>query len=526
VEPTSCPTENEFLARVAGVLAPERAAFLDTHVDVCASCRMALADAATVLTESDGERASSATFAQREIIADRYIVVSWLATGGMGEVYEVHDTWIDERIALKTIVAAIADDPHALSRLKAEVRIARRVTHANVCRVYDIGFHQRGEEQIAFLTMELLKGVTLRHLLAEKGPVTYETARPLILQMARALRHAHAAGIVHRDFKSDNVMVEDAAAGVAPRVVVMDFGLARQSLVGLTQPLTPQSRTVFGTLDYMSPEQVMGRPATPASDLYSLGVVIYELLTGRLPFLGESPLARALLRVTEKPPPLTKALPSAGEALEDCVSRCLQLEPEARFATVDELLGALGAQDAPPAAPRVRRSHLVVPSFIVGAAVAAFAVRAHEPLASPPPPAATAPALEARREPSFPVTNGAVPPKVDEETSSHNDTPRMVEHPTTAPKPPVSRRGSVSPARGSPVVLAPPDRSATPNPESQPARTAREPGREGPMRHEGTTGAGDDLLNPFTARRPVVPGQQPKQTAVDIASARPVQGSP
>jgi hypothetical protein len=511
-EMTPCPSENELLARVAGTLPKDRAAFVDIHVDACTTCRLALAEAASS-AEPEGGRGPSGTFAAREVIADRYIVVKWLATGGMGEVYEVHDTWIDERIALKTIVAAIADDPGALSRLKAEVRIARRVTHANVCRVYDLGFHQRGNEQIAFLTMELLKGVTLRRLLRERGPLSLDAARPLVAQMALALRHAHSAGIVHRDFKSDNVMLETGPDGEGQRVVVMDFGLARQSLVGTTQPLTPQSRTVFGTLDYMSPEQVMGRPASPASDVYSLGVVIYELLTGRLPFEGESPLARALLRVTEKPPPLARFLPTASTELEACVAKCLQLEPEARFATADDLLAGLGNGTVPPATPRPRRSKALFASIAIGMALAALVVQERIAKAPPEHPAAVASQVDTRVDVKTPAPGasksaiGTAEPLASTGEERLDSVVPAPKGPAPAAPPGTTARGP-TPARRAPAPVASPPGPLAPVPEpsTAPAPAASASTADAKPR-EVATGAGDGLLNPFAHGRRVQAGQ-------------------
>ena len=360
-----CLTENEILARVSGALPPERAAVIDAHVDACAECRVLLAEAAHWLEEPRSRAASTTTFAPGEIVAKRYVITQWLGAGGMGEVYEAHDELLDEDIALKTVVPMIADDARALSRLHAEVRMARRVTHDNVCRVYDLGSHERNNERIWFLTMELVRGITLRRHLHQVGRLDFDTARPLIVQMIAALRHAHAAGIIHRDFKSDNVLLVPAKDGLAERVVVTDFGLARQSLVAESQPLTPQSRTVLGTLDYMSPEQVMGKPATPSSDVYSLGVVIYEMLTGQLPFQGDSPLARAVIRVTQAAPRLDAALPHVGAGASACIARCLEKDPERRFATVDQVLEAL--VDGRPASHPSRRA-------LAGAAILAIAL--------------------------------------------------------------------------------------------------------------------------------------------------------
>jgi serine/threonine-protein kinase len=217
------------------------------------------------------------------------------------------------------------------------VRLARQVTHDNVCRVFDFGFHERGGEQIAYITMELLRGITLRQHLQRSGPFALERARPIVRQMIAALAHAHAAGIVHRDFKSDNVMLVDGGGPAAERVVVTDFGLAL--LVADSQPVSSNSNGVLGTLDYMSPEQVEGKPATEASDIYSLGVVIFELLTARLPFEAETPLARALRRVTHAPLLLASVRDDIDPGWNEAVARCLERSPVQRFPS----LGALSA---------------------------------------------------------------------------------------------------------------------------------------------------------------------------------------
>jgi hypothetical protein len=329
------------LACALGKVDIERVAALDAHLDVCPDCRAVIVDVAAGSDAGLPHVRTLATFAPSEVVAGRYVVRKRLAVGGMGEVYEALDSWVDEAIAIKTVVATIADNDSALGRLRAEVRLARRVTHPNVCRVYDLGFHRAGREQVAFLTMELLRGVTLRQRLLESGRIAPSDAFPLIRQMVAGLSHAHAAGIVHRDFKSDNVMLVPDADGLTERVVLMDFGLARSALVSESHPLTPNSHTVLGTLDYMSPEQVQGATAVSRSDVYALGVVIYEMLTGSLPFHGGSPLARALRRVTHAAPLLSAALPGIDRRWEAAVARCLATEPGDRFANVDDLCAAL-----------------------------------------------------------------------------------------------------------------------------------------------------------------------------------------
>jgi serine/threonine protein kinase len=376
-----CPSENELLARVAGTLSAARVLAIDAHIDQCQNCRMVLAEAARGSDEIGLRPLSLATFAPNESVAGRYVIKRRLAAGGMGEVYEAHDTWLDELIAIKTVVPTIADNELALARLKAEMRLARRVTHKNVCRVYDLGFHRRGREQIAFLTMELVRGTTLRRRFEDQGPFDTNTLIPIVEQIVAALGHAHAEGIVHRDLKPDNVMLVGNGDGTPDRAVVMDFGLARMALVADTQPLTPNSHTVLGTLDYMSPEQVQGKHAGPASDIYSLGVMLYELLTGRLPFEGESPLARALLRVTGRPPSLGDALPDADPAWGECIARCLEPDPKDRFESIGEIVEALpGAPHDGARARSTRTKRRMGLAAVVGVgAAAALALLAHTP---------------------------------------------------------------------------------------------------------------------------------------------------
>jgi serine/threonine protein kinase len=503
-----CPSENDFLARANGALTSEQARHFDAHVDVCADCRVMLAGAADALAEPGDERESAATFAAGEIIAERYVMVRWLASGGMGEVYEVHDTWMDEKVALKTIAAAIADDPRALSRLKAEVRTARRVTHENVCRVYDLGFYKRDREQIAFLTMELLPGVTLRQKLDIAGPFEGDVARRLIARMAEALRHAHAAGIVHRDFKSDNVMLMTASNGEISRVVVMDFGLARQSLVGTSQPLTPNSRTVFGTLDYMSPEQVMGRVATPASDVYSLGVVIFELLTGRLPFDGDTPLARALKRVTEKAPPLARSLPAVSKELEVCVATCLQQKPEARFASIDELLRVLDGQAVPRARFERWRAAMIA-GLVFTLALALFLFMHRRPASAEMQTLRAGPgavpgeraALASLRsdEMHAPQPSSAAIPSASSSVALVAATTPKVASARSVASPGHPLRPTPSIPGANPYALVRAETAAPALPRSERATSVDE---ATPVSKQPNTGTGDALLNPFGGGAP------------------------
>jgi eukaryotic-like serine/threonine-protein kinase len=315
-------------------------------------------------------------FAPGQLIGGRYEVVRFVARGGMGEVYECNDRELGQRIALKTLRARGVGDPVALERLKREILIARQVTHPNVCRLHDVGFHS-SEPQLPFLTMEFLAGETLETRIRRDGQMSAAEARPIVEQMAAALAAAHAAGVVHRDFKSQNVMLVD------DRAVVTDFGLAciaapPEDEARLTHPGAP-----FGTPAYMAPEQVAGEAITPAADLYALGVVMFELVTGSLPFSGGSPLELAFKRLNAPPPSLRSLVPSLDPAWDAAITRCLARRPADRFPDASAVLLAL----AQPPRRRWRR-RLVAAAAVAVALIVAFTSAA---LLRPPPPDAAAP---------------------------------------------------------------------------------------------------------------------------------------
>ena len=217
------------------------------------------------------------TFGMSEIVADRYRVVRLLGRGGMGEVYEVVDSQIDEPVALKTVRHDAALDRTAVSRLIHELQLARRVTHPNVCRVFDVGRHSQPSGEVLFFTMELLRGQTLATRLKKRGPIPPEEVLSIAREVAEGITAAHAQGIVHRDLKPGNIIVEDSG-----RVVITDFGLARQDGRGDATSFTKSGRLI-GTIAYMAPEQLVGGKATKASDIYSFALVLHEIVTGRRP---------------------------------------------------------------------------------------------------------------------------------------------------------------------------------------------------------------------------------------------------
>ncbi|HUS27485.1 MAG TPA: protein kinase [Kofleriaceae bacterium] len=280
----------------------------------------------TLRAGATDEHAAPERFAIGSIAAGRYRIVRYIAAGGMGEVYAAHDLVLDTPVALKTLRPELEGSADAIARLRREIALARTVTDAHICRLHDVGEH----EGRVFLTMELLDGGTLAELVRGNGLPIAEVER-IAAQLVAGLGALHRASIIHRDFKTANVIV------VGDRAVITDFGLAR-SLDAKDARLTIESG-LLGTPAYMAPEQVEARPATKASDIYSLGVVLFELLTGKLPFDEDTAMATATARLTNDPPrpsSLRSGIPARWDAI---VLRCLAREPAQRFATVDDILG-------------------------------------------------------------------------------------------------------------------------------------------------------------------------------------------
>lgn len=296
--------------------------------------------------DREGDRRVGPQLGAGLVLSSRFVVVRYIASGGMGDVYEVTDRELGSNVALKTLRSDLIDDPAALGRLRREVQLARRVTHPNVCRIFDVVTHHGTEPQgpehpVVGYTMELLTGETLGSVLAERGPYSPDEALPIIAQMASALDAAHRAGVIHRDFKSANVMLEppDGQGRRGPRVVVTDFGLARQA--GAWSGDTGENEVVVGTADYMAPEQIRGGEITPATDVYALGVVLYEMLTGARPHPANSAVAVMLRRLEDPPRPPRELVENLPPRWERAILKCLEAEPRRRFSSAMELVSAV-----------------------------------------------------------------------------------------------------------------------------------------------------------------------------------------
>jgi tRNA A-37 threonylcarbamoyl transferase component Bud32 len=295
----------------------------------------------------------SEEFKPSAVIGGRFKIVQLIGRGGMGEVYQAEDLQLGGYVALKNIRPELLDNSQAVERFKREIQLAKKVTHPNVCRIYDVGFHPSSTDPNAkiFLTMELLEGQTLSSRLAA-GPMSTAEALPLIQQMADALGAAHRAGIVHRDFKSGNVMLMSGPMG--SRAVVMDFGLARTANESEGAPVNPVTQTggIAGTPDYMAPEQLTSGSITPATDINAFGIVIYEMVTGRRPFQGHTPFEIAARRLHEIPQSPRRFSPGLEPHWEGAILRCLSRRPEDRFQNTSDLLAALSGEGAFRRTPR------------------------------------------------------------------------------------------------------------------------------------------------------------------------------
>jgi len=264
-----------------------------------------------------------------QLFAGRYEIQGVLGQGGMGVVYRAHDRDLDDVVAIKTLRGeALSADPSLLDRFKQEIRLARRITHPNILRTHDLG-ESLG---LRYLSMEFVKGLTLKQLVEAGEILPTPVGLRIAKQICAGLAAAHEVGVIHRDIKPQNIIIE-ATGGLK----IMDFGIARlKEERGMTA-----EGTVVGTPDYMSPEQARGQTLDFRSDIYSTGVVLYEVFTGTLPFDGDSPLAVVLKHIQEPPPSPQARNPRIDPKISQIVLKCVQKDPKDRFQSVNDLYEAL-----------------------------------------------------------------------------------------------------------------------------------------------------------------------------------------
>ncbi len=284
-------------------------------------------------------------------IGSRYEIVRLLGQGGMGAVYQAHDKELERQVAIKVIRSDMAANPEILRRFKQELILARQITHKNVIRIFDLG----QADGIKFITMEYIEGENLQSVLRKKKKLESAEAANILAQVCRALEAAHNEGVVHRDLKPQNIMLDKSG-----RAYVMDFGIARSMLgAGLTQ-----TGALIGTPDYMSPEQAKGQTLDARSDLFSLGIIFYEMLSGVVPFDADTVMGKLWKRTNEPARPLDELDKSVPKPLSEIVRKCLEIDPQKRFASAGELLQRIEAWQGPSASTRiVAPSTFALPSY-------------------------------------------------------------------------------------------------------------------------------------------------------------------
>ena len=449
----------------------------EASASACASCGASLEVPTAVLISVD--------FKPGALFHGRYEILGPLGRGGMGMVYKAHDRTLDEVVAIKVLRPDFAQDPRMAERFKSEIKLARKIHHRNVCAIHDYG-EDRG---LLYISMEFIEGIDFKKTLRETGPLPTEKAYDVAIQVAEGLQAVHEAGVIHRDLKTPNIMLD--SAGVAR---LMDFGVAKRSGDGSGATATGQ---ILGTPEYMSPEQAQGKKVDFRSDIYALGIVTYEIFTGRVPFHGETPISTILKHLHDPPPlegPQANGIP---QDLKPVIRRMLAKEAVDRYPTASDCAEALRSARSPSRRQQPLATHVleaptlpgralgrssawplwgglaVVATLAVGAAVA-YLRPTPTPEATPQP----SPTMTMRPHPVDEPLVAAVGSTPSPAAMPLQAAPATASPPTPRPSPPATPRPTPAPtprveARPvpSPVAVAPPVTVPTPPAPTPPAPT-------------------------------------------------------
>jgi serine/threonine protein kinase len=497
-----CLTNDELLQLVQGELAPALRDNALGHLDECADCQVLLAEAGAALQASSAQFVLQPTgvFSVGDEVCGRYRVERFLARGGMGEVYAVHDQMLDERVALKTLRGASPVDEKAVRRLKSEALLSRRIGHPNTCRIYEFGEHHAPDGRIVyFLIMGLVEGETLGTRLRRDGAFDADQVLVIARQVLAGLAEAHSLGILHRDLKSDNIMLRSPPTpGLVIDAVIMDFGLALH-LDG-DDRLTSDQHMLVGSLAYMAPEQLEAKPLTPATDIYAFGVILFEMLTGRLPFRAGTPAATALQRLRQPPPAPSLVEPKLNPAWDRVVLGCLERSVAKRLASARQVLAALDTMHDPAPLRTNARRALIIAVAVALALVALGRWRSGQP---EPLRAGTANAVPAHTEvlSSLPVPAAAEPASA---TPPYVSEPRLEAAPALVAPPLQPRRQAARRAARAAAAPGASSDAASAAPAT-PAATARSPVAVAPATPAPVTSAPATPAPVTSAPAPVTP---------------------
>ena len=280
-----------------------------------------------------GRRVDPAGSLSSQVIDRRYQILGRLGEGGMSYVYEARELNSGESVALKVLSPKLSKDDSSVERLRREAGLAMRLDHPNVCRIIRLG---ETEDGLIYLVMPYLKGELLSDREVKQGPMAVDVALAFLTQMCSGLHHAHQLHIVHRDLKPENVMLVPEGDG-SEKAVVMDFGLAKENRAGAALSKLTATGIILGTPEFMSPEQIRGKPLDPRSDVYALGIVAFEMFTAKLPFQGRNAQEMMIARLRGQPTPLRQIRQDMTPKLEKVIAKSMAANPDQRYATVLEL---------------------------------------------------------------------------------------------------------------------------------------------------------------------------------------------
>jgi serine/threonine-protein kinase len=502
---------------------PSCQAETDASLTACAHCGVTLAEPTSVLVTVDLKPGT--------LFHSRYEIRGLLGRGGMGMVYKAHDRTLDETVAIKILRPDFAEDPRMADRFKSEIKLARRVRHKNVCTIHDYG----QDKGLLYISMELIEGVDLKRILREKGALPPEEAYAVAIQMAEGLQAVHDAGIIHRDLKTPNIMRD--AQGVAR---LMDFGVAKRH--GAEGTVTATGHIV-GTPEYMSPEQAQGQKVDFRSDIYALGVVIYEMFTGHVPFRGETPISTILKHLHDPPPLDGQQAATIPPSLKPVLRRALAKDPESRYPTANALAEALREartpsrrqqpvatevleaptlerrpREPPPSPSRIRHHRRAWLGIVGGMAVAVTVVALQrqrdqfQPMPQPTAAPGTSPSHTAAPAVSVPEPTLAAPPA----TAAPAPAPPESHHAAPAAAPPAA---APAPETGSRAIahIGPAPPRVTPRPAATPRPTPVPAAAPTPA----PTSAPTPAATPAAAPTPRDEAPEPQGTGLLLVVARP-----